>query len=100
MDTTGKGIQPYCPPMKPHYPEGPIGGVTSFQPPAARGSQVMSKRHFAKENMVDLLKGEQETLARVRHPYLVGLRWAWQTSDRVSPLLRGALALFSSLQIN
>jgi len=44
--------------------------------------KVMSKRHFAKENMVDLLKGEQETLARVRHPYLVGLRWAWQTSDR------------------
>jgi hypothetical protein len=44
--------------------------------------KVMSKRHFWKQNLVELLKAEKATMAKIKHPFIVGLRWAWQTLDR------------------
>eukprot|EP00668_Euglena_longa_P000896 GGOE01001082.1.p1 GENE.GGOE01001082.1~~GGOE01001082.1.p1 ORF type:complete len:458 (-),score=84.65 GGOE01001082.1:218-1468(-) len=44
--------------------------------------KVMSKRHFWKQNLVELLKAEKVTMAKIKHPFIVSLRWAWQTIDR------------------
>jgi len=30
----------------------------------------------------ELLKAEKATMAKIKHPFIVGLRWAWQTLDR------------------
>lgn len=44
--------------------------------------KTMSKRHFLKQNMVGLLKAEKSTMSALRHPFLVSLRWAFQTRSR------------------
>ena len=44
--------------------------------------QVMSKRVFWKQNLVELLRAEKSTMMRMKHPLVVSLRWAWQTGER------------------
>lgn len=45
--------------------------------------KVLRKDLIVKENMVGHTKAEKDILQRVNHPFIVGLRWAFQTSEKL-----------------
>jgi serine/threonine protein kinase len=45
--------------------------------------KVLKKDHIIKKNQVEHTKTERSVLGYIRHPFIVGLRMAFQTTDKL-----------------
>jgi len=59
--------------------------------------KVLKKKHVLAKNQVDCARVERNVMVKVHHPFLVGLKCAFQSKDKVGFCLAPAIAPSTTL---